>query len=44
MAWKDQVLADEERELLDALAVAFGLPSGAVERTLADTAPEKRVP
>jgi hypothetical protein len=43
MAWKDQVLADEERELLDALAVAFGLPSGAVERTLADTAPEKRV-
>ena len=43
MAWKDQILADEERELLDKLALAFNLPAGAVERTLSDTAPDKRV-
>jgi hypothetical protein len=42
MAWKDQVLADEERELLDSMAAAFKLPAGAVERTLADTAPARR--
>lgn len=42
MAWKDQVLADEERSLLDSMASAFKLPAGAVERTLADTAPARR--
>jgi len=43
MAWKDQILADEERALLDNLAAAFKLPAGAVERTLADTEPARRV-
>ena len=42
MAWKDSVLADEERTMLNELAVAFELPKGAVERTLSDTSPAKR--
>ena len=42
MAWKDSVLAQEEREMLNQLAEAFELPKGAVDRTLADTSPEKR--
>lgn len=42
MAWKDSVLADEERDMLNRLAEAFELPKGAVDRTLADTSPAKR--
>jgi len=40
MAWKDAELADEERELLNRLADGMKLPSGAVERVLAEMSPD----
>lgn len=40
MAWKDGDLADEERQLLDDLAAAMGMPGGAVDRVLAEMSPD----
>lgn len=39
MAWKDGELATEERTLLDTLAKAMALPSGAVDRVLVEMGP-----
>ena len=39
MAWKDGEVADDERELLAGLARGFGLPQGAAQRVLRETAP-----
>ncbi len=40
MAWKDGELAEEERMLLENLANAMHMPSGAVDRVLAEMAPD----
>lgn len=40
MAWKDGELAEEERMLLENLANAMDMPGGAVDRVLAEMAPD----
>ena len=40
MAWKDGELADEETDLLNALAGAMSMPGGAVDRVLGEMSPD----